>query len=340
MVARKGSVKKLGILDRITDLIKEVGLQYEIFDQVTKEPKSDDVNLGAQFARETNCSFVIGVGGGSAMDASKAIAISLSTGEKIEKFINGPYIYESKFPVITIPTVAGTSAELSKGAIIIDLEKEIKGGVRGEGVFPVASIIDPELTLTVPPRVTAVTGFDIFAHAVETYLSIKANWLTEMFSVRAIKEVVRFLPRAYQNGKDLEARTRISFASFLMGFNLSNSSNCLPHRMQYPLGAVSGSGHEEGLIALYPAWLKMVEKKVPAKVSRILQVMFPGKSEKKNIDLIPGFFKRMGLEIRLRDLGLQYEDCEKLASMIVGDLNVDPLEPSQEDIIRIYRESW
>lgn len=237
----------------LADLLKQVGVSQRY--QVVREPSIEDVNLAIQAAQSAKR--IVGIGGGSAMDVAKAVAISLENGLQQCDALFGTVVSEprKRIELILCPTTSGTGSELSYGSIIYNRFTKIKGGIRGVGVRADSVIVDPQLTLSCPEVVTMETGFDCFAHAVETYISNKSSELIRSLSLTIIRHVLQYLPALKIDLTNREAREKMAFSSMLAGFNLSHSGTCLPHRIQYAFKQEWGYSHALGLAAIYPHWI-------------------------------------------------------------------------------------
>lgn len=348
LVTDKQAAEKSGALAKIKTALKHLDLTH--CSNITSNPKSDEINEAVQLGIEKRIQAVMGIGGGSVMDAAKAIAACIPGGEPVEHFIRqGISAPASTLPIIAVPTTAGTGSEMSKGAIITDVEGKRKTGLRGEALFPRLAIVDPELTYSLPRHITAETGFDILTHAIETMISKKANPITVLFSEYSVKTVAVFLPRVIKNGQDREARRKLMLASTLGGINLANSSTCLPHRMQYPLGAHTNCSHARGLASLYQAWCRRTVPYVVEQFAQIAEVL-PGEPFTKNASMeekansiterIESFMKTIEVNHRMRDFGLPQGMCAQLVDEIEGNLTLDPGDTSKEAVLKIYQESW
>lgn len=320
-----------------------------IYSAIASNPRTSDVNAAATLGKGESVQAVIGIGGGSVIDAAKGTAVALGSHEPIEVFLreNLP-APDSTFPIIAVPTTAGTGSEVSQGAILTDLERRIKKGIRGEYLLPRLALLDPELTYSMPPEVTAETGFDILTHAVETFVSKRANPVTDIFAKEAIRIVMKFLPMAFKNGGDRFARRNLMMGSLLMGYNLSHSSTCLPHRMQYPVGAHTETSHPRGLAALYRAWCDQTSEFVPERFATLAELTAGPTMEGLNDpdkakllgERIEDLLKSLNIYTRLRDLGISREQCKQLVLEIEGNLSLDPGDISPEAITSIYEKSW
>ena len=258
VVCGRYSMKKFKYLEKLEKQFKKDGKKIFIYDNISPDAKSNEVNDAVSILkRKKKIDFVIGLGGGSAIDAAKAIAVGKNLAS-IENLIGKTITSKGKYlPIVAIPTTSGTGSEVSKGAIITDVKKNFKSGIRGDCLFPKIAIIDPIFSLTLPKDVLAETGFDAFTHLLESYLAKKSNKLTESFSEIGIPLVMKYLPKSLKNYKDLKTKEYVSYAALLGGINVANASTCLPHRLQQAMGSVKevSHPHARGLACVYPSWL-------------------------------------------------------------------------------------
>ncbi len=325
---------KLGFTDELCSSLETDIVRY---DGVTANPDVAEIRKAIELGKNARVQSVIGFGGGSAIDAAKAAAVGIVSDIDIEDYlINGLDLPGNTLPIIAIPTTAGTGAELSKGAIVSSREKGIKSGIRGEKVAPAVAIIDPRYTFSLPINVTLETGFDVFAHAAESFCAVNANPFSEMLSEKAIKIVGESLPRLVNNIDDHEARESMSFASHIMGYNVRNIGNCLPHRLQYPLGVVTETSHGAGLIALYPAWINYESIVNNERIDTILDWL--GCEKGRPIDRIRKWQKKLGISYTISELG-NNATAEELTRMVAGNLKNDRLAVQENIITTIYQES-
>ncbi|MBR1396792.1 MAG: iron-containing alcohol dehydrogenase [Selenomonadaceae bacterium] len=340
------SLIKYGHLQRLIDLIKKSSPNIEVYvyDKISNNPELSEVKSAVAFSKDKNIKSIIGFGGGSALDAAKAAAVGLVTGaDELERiFLNGTNPPENTLPIIAIPTTAGTGSELSKGAILSDKTRHIKSGLRGETILPKAAIVDPVYTWTVPEHITMETGFDVLAHAVETYMAVKSNAYSEMLCEQAIKIVSAALRQLKNDINDHEARAQMCFASMIMGLNLKNIGTCLPHRMQYPVGALTGTSHAAGLIALYPKWIFHEYKVQPTKISNIMKWLnynIVSNSEEAE-KYIRQFIDELGIKNTLKVIIPQKQQVDELAKRVTGNMANDLLANQPNIVDTIYKESW
>ena len=292
--------------------------------------------------KQRKADVVVGFGGGSALDAAKAIAAGVGMDMDIyDIFKTGQEPSDATLPIIAIPTTAGTGSELSKAAIITDEQQEKKGGIRGTALYPSVAIVDSAFTETIPFQTTMETGFDVLAHAIETYISKAATPFTEILSEQAIKIVGEYLPRLAGDLGDVEAREKMSFASMIMGINLGNASTCLPHRMQYPVGAHTDTSHGAGLAAMYPAWIEYEYEYSREKIEQIFHLFLNESccSGVRAAELMKGFLDKLQMSRSLRGLGITEEMVAGMATEVTGNIHNDPAADGQDIIRKIYRGS-
>ena len=335
LIVGSTTLKKLGFVD---ELISWIDGEVFIYDRVTANPDVAEIRKAIKIGKDNGVDSVIGFGGGSAIDAAKAAAVGIVSDTDIEEYLlKGLIPPDNTLPIIAIPTTSGTGAELSKGAIISSREKKVKSGIRGEKVAPTVAIVDPTYTFFLPFNVTMESGFDVFTHAAESYCAVKANPFSEMLSEKAIKIVGEALPRLKNNLEDHEAREMMSFASHLMGYNVKNVGNCLPHRLQYPIGVLTETSHGAGLIALYPAWIEAEDGVNHKKINDILTWLGAnnGNSAKERIQ---NWLDALGITRNVSDLG-RVPVAEELASMVTGNLKNDKLADIDDIVSVLYKES-
>lgn len=331
------SLEKYGYLDKLKEslrLLKNIG-EIVVYKNISQNPKIDEVREAVKLGKEKNIQSVIGFGGGSALDAAKAAAVGIPTEDDLEEYLlKGKAPADCTLPVIAIPTTAGTGSELSKGAIISSPRHRIKAGIRGENIQPKVAIVDAAYTWTIPKKITMETGFDVLAHAVESYTAVKANSFSEMLSEKAICIIAEYLPILCDNLENHEAREKMCFASMLMGLNLAMVGTCLPHRMQYAIGAATDTSHAAGLAALYPAWIRCEYEVNREKVEQVLRWMGYQHPDDWN-----NYMQMLGISYRLTDLGITADMLGELERSVTGNLANDRLAGEKDIIGHIFRES-
>ena len=345
IITGKSAMRRLGYIDIIKGALKENNNISEVvvFEGISPNPKVSEINDAIRIGIENNVNVVLGLGGGSAIDAAKAVAVGIGAKENIDEYVlKGKTPNEKTLQIIAIPSTAGTGSELSKGAIVSFPERNIKTGIRGENIYPTVAIVDPRFTYELPKRITCETGFDVFTHAAETYISKKSNAFTEMLSIEALKILSEYLPILAEDLKNKEARIKMSYASMLMGINLGNASTCLPHRLQYPIGAKTDTSHSAGLASIYKSWIYHSYEYSAEKFNLLGTVLSGEKCSDKMgvIDSITRFMESIDINIHLIDLGIQQHELLELSNNVTGSIQNDPASCDTNIIEKIYSTAY
>lgn len=230
-------IGKSPMLHKLISSLKEHNISYSVFDGITGEPTVEMIAAGTQMYQEKGCDFCIGLGGGSPLDAAKAIALQSVSQIRLSDYM-GKEIDLPMPPVVAIPTTAGTGSETTKFTVITDPKINVKMLLKGNALLPQVAVIDPEYSIDMPQSVTAATGLDALTHAIEGYTSKLATPLTDTYALAAVKRIMQYLPVAYANGYDLKAREEMALAAFEAGVCINNSSVTLVHGMSRPIGAL------------------------------------------------------------------------------------------------------
>lgn len=233
---------ELGNCEKVEQALKNQGIDYSIYSEIVGEPTDTMIENGLKQYKEENCDFIIALGGGSPIDSMKAIGSLVKNGGNISDYM-GKVIDVEMPPMAAIPTTAGTGSEATQFTIITDTKNDIKMLLKGKVLMPTLAISDPQFTMTAPPKITAATGLDALCHAVEAYTSNKAQTLSDTFALSAIKRIFKYLPVAFHNGKDEEARTEMAVAALEAGIAFNNASVTLIHGMSRPIGALFHVAH-------------------------------------------------------------------------------------------------
>lgn len=314
--------------------------QVEIVDQVVSSGEPDDEMVKAAAARMVRAqpAAVVAVGGGSTIDLAKAAGM-VAGGLLLEQLLGGEPVSAPVGPaVIALPTTAGTGAEVSRGAIVLQRVAQRKRGIRGRGVAPRVAIVDPELTVTTDRSVTAEAGFDAAAHALETAVSRAASAVNLTLSADALPRLLAGVPRALAAPDDLDARIEAAYAALLMGINLATSSTCLPHRLQYALAPMTGASHARGVAAIMPAWLRRTRDFAADRLdelavrSGISAPAAPGIAADRLIERVDAWMDEIGMHVRLGSLGVRADQVSELVGRVEGTLTNDPGPTTPRDL--------
>jgi len=353
VVGKGGSMKRTGVLNKLQDLLYKNGVESFVFDQVQPNPIAPTVDEGAQFAREKRCDLVIGLGGGSPIDTAKCIAFMAKSPGKFWDYVQsgsgGRKTPQEALPIIAIPTTAGTGTEADPFAVITNPETKEKIGIGFELLFPKVSLVDPQLMLTVPKDQTAYTGMDAFYHALESYLNLNHQPASDLLALQAIRLITEYLPRAYENGQDLVARTKLAWASTAAGI-CETLAGCIGlHALEHPVsGHYPEVPHGAGLAALGPAFFEYILPYTQERLACVAEAMGEKtdgltleEAAKAAISAIRSLQARVGLDrLNLRTLGVEADIIPRLATDAIATMgslvSVTPGNLGKNDLMKIY----
>jgi len=248
-IGQSGNILRQGYLGRVQGLLAERGVKSAVFDGVRANPRAEDVDAAAAQARSMGADFLVAIGGGSVIDSAKCASLAATREEPFWDAMAAQAYGDKGLPLVAIPTTSGTGTEANSVAVLCGAPG--KRGFVHPAFYPTLSVIDPELTKSVPARMTAITGMDAFFHAVECFLSTAHQPMSDMLCLDAAHLVTRFLPQAVENGEDINARTALAWASTAAGMSLSLSSPISQHGMEYSFsGSNPDAQHGAGLVLL------------------------------------------------------------------------------------------
>ncbi len=342
VVTGTGSTKKSGLLDRTLASLSRSGVEYAVFDKVTQNPLTTTVYEGAALAKESGCDMVLGVGGGSIMDAAKAAAFCFVNGGDISDYIFGRKQGKGALPIILLPTTCGTGSEGNQISVLTNPETKDKKALYTMQIMPSASVVDPEVMTTMPKSVLSSVGFDAFTHALEAYTSKKANPLTDVQALLAMKLITENLPKLISGCNDMEAWDAVSLAATLGGMVIGAAGVSAAHGMEHPASGLKNIVHGRGLAALTPPIVERLAPALPKKFAEESRLL-GGKDETDCAEGIRKFLRSIELEVKLGDLGITDGDVEWLTEncmkISAGNLKNAPLEFSRDEVEAIYREA-
>lgn len=342
VVTGTGSTKRSGLLDRVVSSLKAFGAETAVFDKVTQNPLTTTVYEGVALAKESGCDMVLGVGGGSIMDAAKAIAFCCVNDGDISDYIFGKKQGKGSLPIILIPTTCGTGSEGNQIAVLTNPETMDKKALYTMQIMPSASIIDPDVMMTMPKQVLSSVGFDAFTHSLEAYTSKKANPLTDAQALLAIRLITENLPKLMSDYSDVAAWESVSLAATLGGMVIGAAGVSAAHGMEHPASGLKNIVHGRGLAALTPPIVERLAPALPQKFSEVSKIL-GGRDEKDCADGIRRFLKAIRLDVKLGDLGITADDVEWMTEncmkISIGNLKNAPVTFSREEVAEIYREA-
>ncbi len=340
-------VTKIGTVSLLTCYLDRWNISYKVFNDITGEPTDEMILAGVKAYQESGCDFLIGIGGGSPLDSAKAIGAMATLNGTLGDYM-GVELKGNFPPLVLIPTTAGTGSETTRFMVITDTKKGVKMLLKGDDLLPEIAIIDPEFTVTAPKSITAATGMDALTHAVESYISKKANVLTDVYALSAIKRIFRYLPLAYEDGTHKKAREEMSIAAFEAGVCINNASVTLVHGMSRPIGALFHIPHGISNAMLITECLSYVADGCYGRFADMARAIGAATEETEEKEACEAFFKALKklciqCEIpTLKDYGIQKEEfetvSEKMAedAMASGSPSNTRKEISKEDLLKIY----
>lgn len=352
VMSGKHAYKSTGAWDVVEAALKENGIGYINFDQVTPNPNTHHVNDATKMAREFGAKAVISIGGGSPTDAGKSVAILLEYPDK-----NADDIYEFKFtptkaaPVISINLTHGTGSETNRFAVVTNLEKNFKPAIAYDCIYPTYAIDDPQLMTKLSPRQTRYVSIDAVNHVVEAATSTVASPYSITLAKQVVELVAKYLPKAIANPEDLEARYFLCYAAMMGGVSFDNGLLHYTHALEHPLSAVKPDlSHGLGLAILLPAVVKTIYKDKAATLADVLAPIVPGlkgdvSEADKAADGVYAWLKSVDVPEKLEDMGFKAEDVDKLTDLVFttpsleGLINIGPSGNSREVVRKIYEDS-
>ena len=340
---------QLGNCAKVETALKNQGIDYAIYSEIVGEPTDTMIENGLKVYKENGCDFLVALGGGSPIDSMKAIGSLVVNGGNISDYM-GKVIDVEMPPLVAIPTTAGTGSEATQFTIITDTKKDIKMLLKGKVLMPKLAIIDPQFTMTAPPKITAATGLDALCHAVEAYTSRKAQTLSDSFAMSAVKRIFKSLPVAFKDGKNEEARIQMSVAALEAGIAFNNASVTIIHGMSRPIGALFHVAHGLSNAMLMKECLGFALEGAYdrfADLGRAIGVADATDEDKaaaeKFLSAIEGIVKELETPT-LAEFGIDKEEFfkDKMAydAMDSGSPQNTMREVSEEQVKQIYRNLW
>jgi len=269
LVTGKTSMAKAGTTDRVRKYLEEEGIESILFNQVEPNPGTETVRKGAQLGKKENCDLVIGLGGGSALDAAKAIAVAISHGDNVRSFFGRDKIPGPTLPIIAIPSTSGTGSEITPYSVLTDEEANRKDALSSEFILPKVSIVDPEIAMSQSPYLTSCTGMDALSHALEAYASPIASPFSDAVAAETIRLVSSYLRKAVRQGDDIEARSAMSSAATLGGMAVRLARAGAAHGLGQSVGALFHTDHGTTVGILLPY---VMEFNMPAQAEKYAYV--------------------------------------------------------------------
>jgi alcohol dehydrogenase class IV len=335
------------LFEKAKSLLAEKDVLVFHYDKAVPNPTTDTINAGIAEAKKNNVNVVLGIGGGSSMDTAKAIALGARNDGDIWDYrvIEGKSFKNKGLPVVLVPTTSGTGAHVAPAAVLTNNELKYKSAICDPEQFPVVGIVDPELMLTLPPSITAFTGFDNFTHLFEGYININSNEFIETLALDGMRRVIKYLPRAVENRQDIEARSQIAWADTLAGYCINNCGVTLPHGIGMAIsGRFPNISHGEALAIIYPPCMSFTWEAAKEKFAQLACIFDPQNAELNveeaaynSVQEIIEFLLKTGAYSKLGKYGVTEKDIEILArdTFKLPDYKANPRVPNEEEVYNI-----
>jgi len=346
------ALEKMGLLNDIKNSLEMAGISFAIYDKVISEPIIDFTEEGLKIFKEVQAEILIAVGGGSPIDAAKGIAALATNPGKMSDFAGANKIPRPGAPLIAIPTTAGTGSEVSQFTIITDTTRDVKMLIASPNIMPKVALVDPLMTLPMPQGITAATGLDALTHAIEAFVSVKAQPITDTLALQAIRVIAGNIRQAWSNGDNIEARTSMMIGALQAGMAFSNSSVALVHGMARPIGAYFHVPHGVSNAALLPTVIEFSIPGNPERYAAIAEAMgeiteglsvldaayFAADAvERLNVDLKVPTLRELGVEEKKFNSVVEQMAADAIASGSPGN---NPRKATKEEIVELYRKAF
>jgi len=349
LLVTDGNMVKMGISGKIEEALVKEGLTVDVFNKVEPEPVIEVAETVAEAVRKRRYNIVVGVGGGSVLDMAKVAAIALTNPNPMRNYVSVDLVKNPGVPSILLPTTSGTGSEVTNVAVVTIAEDELKTSIISPNMFGHVAIVDPSLTYSLPPRLTASTGLDALSHALEAILSVNSNPITDALALQAVKLIFNNLLNAYQSGEH-ESRYGMSLGSLMAGMAFGNAGVCLGHAAAYTFAVSHKVTHGVSCGLVLPYIFRFSAPAISWKIPEVVRVM---NLDAKNLkpdgmglvvsDSVLELMGELQMPKRLRDLGIPREAMSKLADKLLMFKRLilrSPRQPSREEALRLFEEMW
>lgn len=349
-VATDKDLIKFGVADKVLSVLQKAGIPYVVFSEVKPNPTVSNVKAGVKAFAESGADFILAIGGGSSIDTSKAIGI-ITNNPEFSDVVSLEGVAPTKkksVPIIALPTTAGTAAEVTINYVITDEQNEKKMVCVDPNDIPAIAIVDAELMYTLPKSLTASTGLDALTHAIEGLITKGAWEMSDMFEIKAIEMITRYLETAVFEPTNAEARNGMAVAQYIAGMAFSNVGLGVVHGMAHPLGAIFDVPHGVANALLLPV---IMEYNAPAALDKYVQIakamnvykenMTKEEAAKAAVDAVKALSIKVGIPQHLSELGIKESDLDKLAASAIADVCTpgNPREVTKEIILDLYKKA-
>ncbi|MCU0560804.1 MAG: iron-containing alcohol dehydrogenase [Desulfobacterales bacterium] len=349
LIVTDPGIVKAQVLAPIETALRSDGIPYALYDGVQPEPPSEVIDRGAEFYRAEGCRLVVGVGGGSSLDAAKGISILAGNPGGILDYTGLDRVPRRGAPLVLMPTTAGTGSEVTRVLVVTDERENLKSVVFSRFAVADTAIIDPLLTVGMPPHVTADTGMDAFVHAAETYVSMNATVFSDLHAERAIERIARWLPAACAKSSNIEARYHLSAAATLAGLAFGSGGLGAVHALAYPLGTEYHMTHGRTNALMLPHVMRYNLAGAASKYGRMAALMgrdvagrSPLAAAGQCVEAVKELLQAIGVSFRMSDYGIPRTDLPKLVQGAMKQARLfvpNPRDLCGDDVRLIYEEA-
>lgn len=350
MVITDQGVVSAGLVDKVLSPLNKEKIEVEVFDGVEPEPPIGNLLDSVKMAKKGKFDVFIGLGGGSSMDVAKLTSAMVTNEGEIDEFFGVDKVPNKGLPTILVTTTSGTGSEVTRMAVLTDTDENLKKVVSAQNILGDLAIVDPMMAVTMPQRVTASTGIDAIIHAIESYVAINSNPLTDAIALEAIQLVAENLGPAFAHGGDLDARFNMALGSLLAGISLNNAGVGAVHALAYPIGGAYHVSHGVGLIVILGETLKAISMANLPKFVNIAQALGEPvqnlslrEAAEEGIEAVLALAKGVGLPCSLREIGADKSKVQEWAEAAYKEkrlLGNTPRDLTVEDIAGIFERSF
>jgi len=338
-----------GLLEKVLTPLEQAGVKAHIFDQIEPNPRDYTVVKAYEFGKKKDCELIIGLGGGSPIDAAKSVGALMTNPGPIQDYLRGAALKNPPPPLIAIPTTSGTGSEVTQFSVVTDTERSFKAGIASPFLLPKVAIVDPFLMESMPPFLAAATGMDALTHAVETFVSVNSQPFSDALALHAIRLIGTFLRPSVANGANLEARSQMAMASTLAGVAFSNAGVGLVHAMAHPLGGRFDVPHGVANAILLPLVMRFnliarLEKfgQVAQALGEKVEGLSAVDAGEKAVEAISRLSADIGIPGRLSEVKVKEEGIPQLAADTMNmkrAMAANPRVAKQEEVEKLFREA-
>ncbi len=339
-----------GLLEKVMSPLEAEGLEVQVFERAAVEPNDAQIDEGARQFKGSGANLILGVGGGASMDAAKCIKVMASNPGTILDYAGLGDIEGNPIPLIAVPTTSGTGSEAGGGAVVVDPQKKNKVVIYSPHIAPTVALVDPLMTMTVPPKVTAYTGLDALAQAMGAYVANVTQPAAEALAIYAVELIYENLGRAVARGDDLEARTNMAYGSLISGLAMYSADATGEHFLAETIGGHYGLPHGLTVAMVLPYTLEYNRLAVPQKFIRLAQAMGERtegltvrEAGRKAVEAVVKLLEDLEIPT-LKEVGVREADFEELTDKTMAHLGIElrlnPREMSREDVLRLYQKAY